>query len=240
MSKVPAKFQSTVRWIAIPIMTLLTLANFLVSFARLETFIQAYGGNGMASIILASTIDLTALCGLLVALAFQSNWARTAFVFALLVSGFANGFICYYISGAIGLGVGILPIILLELTYRISLALILKTTPADIKAESLPIELPPPYDPEEAKANMEEILGEKFEDIINKKPRKPRGPRKMNQEKADEMRNLASQGESRKSLATRYDVSYSTVSQILTNKIWIKEPTVTLEKEEYDKIVGNQ
>lgn len=227
MNAVPAKFQSTVRWIAIPIMTLLTLANFLVSFARLETFIQDYGGNGLASIILASTIDLTALCGLLVALAFKSNWARTAFVFSLLVSGFANGFVCYYISGAIGLGVGILPIILLELTYRISLALILKTTPEDRKVEeSLPAI--PPEPPKALEPAVEPV-----------KVRKPRGPRKMTQEKADELRDMATSGVSRKQLALDFDVSYSTVAQILTNKIWVKEPTVTLDKTTYDEIVGN-
>lgn len=228
MNAVPAKFQSTVRWIAIPIMTLLTLANFVVSFARLETFIQDYGGDGLASIILASTIDLTALCGLLVALAFKSNWARTAFVISLLVSGFANGFICYYISGAIGLGVGILPIIMLELTYRISLALILKTTPEDLKVDV----------PEPSPVPIQEFLKTVEPEPTEVKVPKPRGPRKMTQEKADEMRDMATSGVSRKQLALDFDVSYSTVSQILTNKIWVKEPTVTLDKATYDEIVG--
>lgn len=215
MSATPAKFQNTVRWIAVPILSAITTANFYVSFTRLEEFIQNYGGNGLSSVLLASTIDLTALCGLFIALAFKSNWARAAFVFSLLVSGFANGFVGYYLSGWIGLGVGILPLILLEFTYRISLALILRETPVDRETQA-GVSLP---------GNV------------------PRRQKVVTPELAKTLRNTYAEGNhTQKSLAEEYGVSVSTVSQIIRGKTWIPDtpsPEITLDKTEYDRIIHN-
>ncbi|RNL84761.1 hypothetical protein [Halostreptopolyspora alba] len=114
-----------VRLVALAILSCLTATGFAVSYSRLHGFMASYGETGWTAYASAGMVDSLALAGLLVALVFRDWWARAAFVLALGFTGFANGLVGWQFAGAFGLVVGLVPIVSMELAYRIALTLLL-------------------------------------------------------------------------------------------------------------------
>jgi hypothetical protein len=137
----PNKAQKHVRWLALIILSSLTVTGFAVSYTRLHDFVARFGESGWTAYASAGMVDSLALSGLLVALVFQDRWARAAFITSLGFTGFANAYVGWQFAQAFGLVVGLVPILAMEMAYRIALSLVL--TPKPLQEVSIPLPTPP-------------------------------------------------------------------------------------------------
>lgn len=123
----PESAQRVVKAVALVILSALTATGFAVSFTRLHGFMGQFGEEGWTAYASAGMVDSLALSGLLVALVFRDWWARAAFVLALGFTGLANAFVGFQYASWFGLAVGLVPIVSMELAYRVALTLVLQT-----------------------------------------------------------------------------------------------------------------
>lgn len=113
-----------VKAVAITGLGVLVAGSFYVSYESLHTFAFMFGKDGYRAMVVAVSVDLLTLLGLLVALTYPSMSARSAFITGLLATGVANILIGYWAAGWFGAAVGVFPVIALELSYRTVLSLL--------------------------------------------------------------------------------------------------------------------
>lgn len=144
--RAPESAQRAVRWVALVVLSGLTVTGFAVSYTRLHGFMGRYGEEGWTAYASAGMVDSLALSGLLVALVFRDWWARAAFVLALGFTGFANAFVGFQYASWFGLVVGLVPILSMELAYRIALSLMLPTRGTEVEPDPGQAETTPAHE----------------------------------------------------------------------------------------------
>lgn len=123
---------TVVKAVSVTGLVLLVAGGFYVSYENLHTFAAEHGKNAYRAIVVALSVDLLTLLGLLVALTYPSLWARAAFVTGLITTAVANGLVGWDASAFFGVAVALWPVVSMELAYKVVLTLILN--PAGTKA----------------------------------------------------------------------------------------------------------
>lgn len=204
-----------VKGVAITGLAVLVAGSFYVSYENLHAFASMFGKDGHRAMVVAASVDLLTLLGLLVALTYPSMSARTAFITGLLATAIANFLIGYWVAGWFGAAVGVFPVIALELSYRTVLSLLFPNLKVmDPQREGSPSPSNPP--PETSKTLQEGSgeLQETSKDLQEIPPRVSSATMTAS-EIATDLTNTGWTSMSRAEVARRYSVTEWTARQAL-------------------------
>lgn len=129
------------RWVRVVVLTVALIAlvflvgsGLYISYENVHAFVTTHGKEDYHATLAALTVDVLTLVGLFVSLMYQIGWARLAFIVGLLGTAVANGLVGWEASTYFGLAVALWPLMSMELSYRISLSLILPLLGAPSKS----------------------------------------------------------------------------------------------------------
>lgn len=122
--------------IALVALVFLVGSGLYISYENVHTFVSNHGKYGQHAQLAALGVDVLTLVGLFVSLFYRDVWARVAFVVGLVGTAIANGLVGWEASTYFGLAVALWPLMSMELSYRISLSLILPTLSKGLQGHS--------------------------------------------------------------------------------------------------------
>lgn len=122
--------------IALVALVFLVGSGLYISYENVHTFVSNHGKYGQHAQLAALGVDVLTLVGLFVSLFYRDVWARVAFVVGLVGTAIANGLVGWEASTYFGLAVALWPLMSMELSYRISLSLILPTLSRGLQGHS--------------------------------------------------------------------------------------------------------
>src|SRR5690554_514423 len=122
--------------IALVALVFLVGSGLYISYENVHTFVSNHGKYGQHAQLAALGVDVLTLVGLFVSLFYRDVWARVAFVVGLVGTAIANGLVGWEASTYFGLAVALWPLMSMELSYRISLSLILPALSKGLQGHS--------------------------------------------------------------------------------------------------------
>ena len=122
--------------IALVALVFLVGSGLYISYENVHTFVSNHGKYGQHAQLAALGVDVLTLVGLFVSLFYRDVWARVAFVVGLVGTAIANGLVGWEASTYFGLAVALWPLMSMELSYRISLSLILPALSRGLQGHS--------------------------------------------------------------------------------------------------------
>ena len=122
--------------IALVALVFLVGSGLYISYENVHTFVSNHGKYGQHAQLAALGVDVLTLVGLFVSLFYRDVWARAAFVVGLVGTAIANGLVGWEASTYFGLAVALWPLMSMELSYRISLSLILPALSKGLQGHS--------------------------------------------------------------------------------------------------------
>lgn len=125
--------------IALVALVFLVGSGLYISYENVHTFVSNHGKYGQHAQLAALGVDVLTLVGLFVSLFYRDVWARVAFVVGLVGTAIANGLVGWEASTYFGLAVALWPLMSMELSYRISLSLILPALSRGLREDSNPL-----------------------------------------------------------------------------------------------------
>lgn len=126
--------------IALVALVFLVGSGLYISYENVHTFVSNHGKYGQHAQLAALGVDVLTLVGLFVSLFYRDVWARAAFVVGLVGTAIANGLVGWEASTYFGLAVALWPLMSMELSYRISLSLILPALSRGLRENSKPLQ----------------------------------------------------------------------------------------------------
>lgn len=122
--------------IALVALVFLVGSGLYISYENVHTFVSNHGKYGQHAQLAALGVDVLTLVGLFVSLFYRDVWARVAFVVGLVGTAIANGLVGWEASAYFGLAVALWPLMSMELSYRISLSLLLPALSKGLQGHS--------------------------------------------------------------------------------------------------------